>query len=124
MARASDQKMLGANLPSEFVENFWDKAVPEGVRASKIEVVIAMANAWVELPDDIKQSYLSGQKQGNNAPIKDMIEAVVEEKIGDLLNNPQKLKLLARSKIVQEVVLPHIKASAGRRKTTRKHDAG
>jgi len=66
MVRADSDKMLGANLPREFVDNFWDNAAPEGT--NKTLIIKAMALLWLDLPDDVKQSYLypkTGEKSLN-----------------------------------------------------------
>jgi len=38
--------MLGANLPKDYVNAFWEKAIPPESNVNKTEVIVAMAKAW------------------------------------------------------------------------------
>lgn len=95
MARANDEKMLGANLPSEFVENFWVNAIPKGVKATKTEIVVAMANAWKELPDEVKKTYLAGTDL-NTPAFEALVEQVIDRKLEAFYSklSPNQLKTL------------------------------
>jgi hypothetical protein len=74
MVRANTDGLLGANLPKEYVENFWKKAAPEGT--AKTLVIKAMARFWLDLTDESRRSYLY--------PIKD--DKKLSEVIGDIVN--------------------------------------
>jgi len=88
--RASNEKMLGANLPGDYVESFWNKAFPKGVKATKTDIVLAMADAWVELPPEVKEYYLYPKRKEDS--IRDHIERIVEDKMESVL--PDRIKAM------------------------------
>lgn len=83
MVRADTEKMLGANLPANFVETFWSKALPPKSKASKTKVIVAMANAWIELSDSVKEYYLNPSPKHES--LKDFVESIVENKMKELM---------------------------------------
>jgi len=75
MGRKSDEGLLGANFPREFVEEFWAKAAPDG--ENKGVIIRAMAKLWLELPIDTRRIYL--YSSDNDCSIKELIEHVLVE---------------------------------------------
>jgi len=96
MVRADTEKMLGANMPREYVENFWKNATPKGTKANKSQVIEAMANLWLDLPDEAKQHYL--------VPIsnKNPFENVVREVTRPFVNAIRAALTPAQRKIVDK----------------------
>ncbi len=74
MARGQTEKMLGANLPGRFVEQFWKKAAPEGT--SKNRIVEAMARLWLDSPVELRRRYLYPEEKGHKT-LQQLIENAV-----------------------------------------------
>ncbi len=83
MARSDTEAMLGANLPRDFVDIFWTKAMPGSSKASKAQVVLAMANAWVDMPNEVKKHYLFPEDESDG--FDDVIDAKVRSAIKKML---------------------------------------
>lgn len=78
MVRSDTEKFLGTNLPSEYVDMFWDKVIPKGSKASKGQVVKAMADLWLDLPEDARNNYLYPI---SDRPLAELIRQVVQEEL-------------------------------------------
>ena len=76
MARGQTEKMLGANLPGKFVEQFWKKAAPEGT--SKNRIVEAMARLWLDSPAEVRRQYLYPEEKGRGSLSKLIEKAVID----------------------------------------------
>jgi len=77
MVRANTEKMLGANLPAKFVEDFWIKAAPAGT--SKNLVVKAMSLVWLDLTEKLRRENLYPVK--DDKKLSEVIEEIVDGKI-------------------------------------------
>lgn len=98
MVRNNTESFLGANLPKDFVSDFWEKAIPSKSKANKAEIVAAMANAWLELADDAKKHYLYPSE--NDFDFKQYIESIVENKMTELaIERKPKEQLTVKQKI-------------------------
>jgi hypothetical protein len=128
MARYEDQSMLGANLPGDFVAEFWENAILMG--GSKNAVIRAMAELWIDVPDDLKRDYLtkppeqrsplyshfSGKSKINTAhsqQAEHMTQAGVEE---DVDVYELKAELQALKTVVKNLSVEQAKLRAGRKK--------
>ncbi len=63
MPRAPTEKMLGANLPLEFVDDFWDRAAPAGT--NKQLVIRAMTRLWLATPVEERRLCLYRSESDN-----------------------------------------------------------
>ncbi len=81
MPREDGESMLGANLDRGFVASFWEKATPEGTgeKTNKGQIVQAMANLWLDMPEDVRKEYLwpvSGQ-----SPLTTLVQQIVQSQL-------------------------------------------
>lgn len=84
MARAVTEKMLGANLPADFVEQFWQQAAPEGT--SKNLIIKAMARLWLDTPAEIRRQYL--YPDSHESPrLNRIIDKAVRDYLGEFAGN-------------------------------------
>lgn len=83
MVRAANEKMLGANLPSDYVEGFWGKAAPEGI--SKTLIIKSMCKVWLDLTDELKRNNLYPIKEEKS--LSEIIEAIVDKKIKNAIDS-------------------------------------
>ncbi len=82
MPRSPDEKMLGANLPLEFVEAFWEQAAPEGT--NKQLVITAMSQLWLTTPVEIRRLLLYPSEGDDSFVVA--VERIVESKLTEYLS--------------------------------------
>jgi len=82
MPRSSDEKMLGANLPLEFVEAFWEQAAPPGT--NKQLVITAMTQLWLSTPVEIRRLLLYPSETDDSFVVA--VERIVEAKLTEYLS--------------------------------------
>ena len=90
MVREETEKMLGANLPIEYVRSFWKAAYPpandeqdELPHGFKILIIRAMANLWSELPLEVRESYMYPDKK-KIKPLNLLVGQIVSEQLATI----------------------------------------
>ncbi len=85
MARNENQLMLGANLECDFVQKFWDQAIPSdpadpGQKTNKSQIIQAMANLWLDIPAEIRRQYLwpTTNKDSFTAFVQKIVQSQLE----------------------------------------------
>lgn len=111
--RAETEKMLGANLPDDFVEAFWAKAFPPNSKSTKTDIVTAMANLWLDKSDAEKEYYLTPGHGKEHQSLVRFIENIVEKKINEF----------TRSRVGAAEVLRLAKARAREQKQNQSHSS-
>lgn len=89
MVRADNEKMLGANLPVEFVDNFWIHAAPG--KTPKGLVIETMAKLWLSLPEAVRKELLFPEKTHEKEPaLESVLEKIVDKKLDEYFAKQKK----------------------------------
>lgn len=79
MPRSDNEKMLGANLPRDYVDDFWERAAPADT--AKSQVIKAMADLWLDLPTDIRKNYLYPAPKDGRGSLKRLVLEIVSAQL-------------------------------------------